>query len=43
MSHEGNTQKRAYRLRLYYNILFKFDSSVLAYLVLSEKEKEELK
>jgi hypothetical protein len=30
--------KRAYRLRLYYNMLFKFDSSVLAYLVPSEEE-----
>lgn len=30
--------KRAYKLRLYYNILFKFDSSVLAYLVPSEEE-----
>jgi hypothetical protein len=44
--HNGFTQflipKRAYRPRLYYNIFLKFEGSVLAYLVLSEEEVEEL-
>jgi hypothetical protein len=35
--------KREDRLRLYYNLFLKFDSSMLAYLIAPEEEEEGLK